>query len=167
MGGSANNPRPVMNQDNSSSVYLPAGTWYEFNSTSAHTDTPKNISMTSAALGAVPAYVKAGSIVPLAPVVQYSDQLPGGALEVQVYSGSDAEFVMVEDDGETEAYIKAGGARRTTYRWSEQAAELSWSVDGTFSNANTFKQVKLVVFADGQRHESSITAIGTSGSLKI
>ena len=98
--------------------------------------------------------------------MQFSDQLPGGALEVQVYSGSDAEFTMVEDDGETEAYTTAGGTRRTTYKWSEQAAELSWSVNGSFSNANTFKQVKLVVFASGQRHESTVTAIGDGGSLK-
>ena len=54
----------------------------------------------------IPAFVRPGAIVPLAPVIQYTDALPGGPLEVQVYAGADGSFMLIEDDGETTAYEK-------------------------------------------------------------
>lgn len=43
--------------------------------------------------------------MPIAPLVQYTDALPAGQpLEIQIYPGGDASFVVVEDDGETISY---------------------------------------------------------------
>ena len=65
-----------------------------------------------------------------APVVQYSDALPGGALELQVYSGADGSFVFVEDDGETLDYESGSTStiKTTTYEWSDKSKTLSWKV---------------------------------------
>ena len=75
---------PVLGEDSQRSVYLPAGTWYAFNTTDVSTGPT---TLTGAApLSEVPVFAPPGAVVPLAPVVQYTDALPGGALEVQVES---------------------------------------------------------------------------------
>ena len=95
---------PVLKEDNSSAPYLPAGTWYEFNSTTSHQG-PTTVSLSAVPLDHIPVYVKAGGIVALAPLVQYTDALPGdGPLELHVYAGADGAFTLVEDDGETYGY---------------------------------------------------------------
>lgn len=53
-----------------------------------------------APLDRLPLYVKAGTILPLAPVVESSSQLEGKELTLQVYPGADAEFVLYEDEGD-------------------------------------------------------------------
>ena len=83
---------PVLTPDNHSSAYLPAGSWFEWESSVVHTG-PATLSLTNVPLGVTPAFVEAGSIVPLAPSgLQYSDALPGGPLELHVYAGGDAQY---------------------------------------------------------------------------
>jgi len=156
---------PVLTQDSQRSVYLPAGTWYHFNSTAIELG-PTTLTG-DAPLGEVPVFAPAGAVVPLAPAVQYSDALPGGALEVQVYGGADGRFALVEDDGETTAYATAAGATRTTtFTWKEAARTLSWSVDGEASSAQMFTQVRLTLLSDsGKRVESEAKALGSGGSI--
>jgi alpha-glucosidase len=84
---------------------------------------------------------------------RYTDQLPGGPLQVNVYAGADATFTHVEDDGETTAYkttqTQAGQVRSTTYTWSDAAKTLSWSVDGTFTDSHVFTELQAVAFFKG------------------
>jgi alpha-glucosidase len=82
-------------------VKLPAGTWYDFwtgktvNGETLHLDPP---------LGDVPVYVRAGAIVPEAPVVQSTSEVPQGPLQILVYPGSDCRGSLYQDDGNTFAY---------------------------------------------------------------
>merc|ERR1712032_803688 len=80
-----------------------------------------------ASLDEVPTFVRCGAVIPLAPVVQYTDALPGGPLEVQVYAGADGSFKLVEDDGETTSYERLGYVRETEFSWSDGLRTLSWS----------------------------------------
>lgn len=93
-------PAPVLSQDNSTSVYLPAGKWYEFNTTTMHVG-PTTLSLTNVPLAHTPVYVRCGGLITLGPVIQYTGQMPGGPLQVQIYGGADSTFTLVEDDGET------------------------------------------------------------------
>jgi alpha-glucosidase len=82
-------------------VKLPAGTWYDFwtglpVSTSTLTVNPP--------LDVVPIYIRGGSIVPEQPVVQNTDQVPQGPLQISVYPGSDCHGSLYQDDGNTLAY---------------------------------------------------------------
>ena len=84
--------------------YLPAdSSWYTFgrNGKDAPVQAgPKMLHLTDVPLDAIPMYVAGGSIVVLAPHgLQYSDMLPGGPLQVQIYAGGDAAFTLYEDVG--------------------------------------------------------------------
>ena len=74
-------------------------------------------------------YVRPGGIVTLGPVIQYTAQMPGGPLEVHIYTGIDGSFTLVEDDGETLDY-QTGVARATTFSWSDITSTVSWTVTG-------------------------------------
>ena len=95
---------PILQQATNRSVYLPAGDWFVFG-TNSRLKGERQIQAT-AGFDEIPVYVHAGSILPLAPVIQHTSQLPGGPLELQIYPGKDATFTLVEDDGETKDYLK-------------------------------------------------------------
>jgi alpha-glucosidase len=100
----------------------------------------------TAALNEIPVYVRAGTILPLGPVVLYTGQPTQEPLELQVYPGRDATFTLVEDDGATTAY-ESGAVRKTTFTWNEQNQKLSWKVTGTYAGDNVFKAMKVVLFS--------------------
>jgi alpha-D-xyloside xylohydrolase len=54
----------------------------------------------------MPLYVRAGSILPMAPESEYSNQHPDAPVELRVYPGHDAAFKLYEDDGTTYDYEK-------------------------------------------------------------
>lgn len=121
---------PVMNQDNSSNVYLPAGTWFEYNSTTTHAG-PSSINTTGVALDHIPMYVKAGGILPHGPVKQYADAASTAPLVVQVYPGADGTFSLVEDDGATTDYT-LGAQKTTVFTWTDSTKTLSWESSGVW-----------------------------------
>jgi alpha-glucosidase len=55
-------------------------------------------------LETLPVYVRAGSILPLQPLVQSTDQTPNGPLELRVYPGDKCTGSLYLDDGHTFAY---------------------------------------------------------------
>jgi alpha-glucosidase len=54
----------------------------------------------------MPAYVRGGSILPLQPLIQNTDETPSGPLELRVYPGSDCKGSIYLDDGHTFRYQK-------------------------------------------------------------
>lgn len=83
---------------------LPPGIWYDFWSSKQVTETDK-ISL-HPKLDELPLYVRAGAILPLQPLVQNTDELPKGALELRVYSGEDCHGALYQDDGHSYNYAK-------------------------------------------------------------
>jgi alpha-D-xyloside xylohydrolase len=70
------------------------------------------------ALDEFPLFVRAGAIVPMGPVVEYTGQRPDAPWEIRIYPGADGRFTLYEDDGETYAYER--GERATTaLRWDD------------------------------------------------
>jgi alpha-glucosidase len=57
-------------------------------------------------LDTMPAYVRGGSILPLQPLIQDTDETPSGPLELRVYPGSDCKGSIYLDDGHTFRYQK-------------------------------------------------------------
>jgi len=102
-------------------VYLPHGRWYPFES-----NTPVNGGRTmhvTAALDEIPIYVRAGTILPLGPVIEHTSQMPGGPLELEIYPGKDATFTLVEDDGTTTNYLN-GQMLATMFKWNDASGQL-------------------------------------------
>jgi alpha-D-xyloside xylohydrolase len=90
-------------------VYLPAGTdWYDFYTAGklaggAHVNAP-------APLARIPLYVRAGSIIPIGPEIQYTDEKPDAPITLHVYTGRDGTFTLYEDAGTDYGYEKGAFA---------------------------------------------------------
>jgi alpha-D-xyloside xylohydrolase len=97
-------------QARSRTVYLPAGTkWYDFH-TGAKLDGGAQVAA-AAPLARMPLFVRAGSIVPVGPDVQYAAEQPGAPLTLLVFTGADGSFDYYEDDGVSYGYERGEFAR--------------------------------------------------------
>lgn len=134
---------PVLQSGGQRQVYLPDDTWYAFQSNIPLTG--KRTLNVSNALDEISIYVRAGTILPLGPVIQHTSQLPGGPLELEIYPGKNATFTLVEDDGQTTDYTN-GHSLRITFTWNDAAHKLSWTQDGDYAGPDIFKQIHIMVF---------------------
>lgn len=162
---------PTVDSQHRRDIYLPTGEWYVFSpsgTASLMMSGGRRIGQESP-LDEMPAFVLPGTIIPLAPVVQSTDLLPGGPLEVQVYGGRDAEFVLYEDDGETTAYL-SGAVRATHFKWNNAAKCLSWKVSGTLAAAgeHAFKEVVVTLLDQtGIFRSTGSKPLGSHGSITL
>jgi alpha-D-xyloside xylohydrolase len=84
-------------------VYLPAGaTWYDF-WTGATSNGGANVNAT-ADIMSMPVFVKGGSIVPLGPNLQYTNEKQADTIELRVYPGANGSFTLYEDEGDSYNY---------------------------------------------------------------
>jgi len=104
-------------------VVLPTttGGWYDF-WTGAHQqwigrDAP-------APLDAIPVHVRAGSIIPFGPELQYTDEKPGDPITLFVYAGRDGAFELYEDDGVSNGYER-GAFATIPFRWQDSTRTLT------------------------------------------
>ena len=104
-------------------VYFPAGNgWYDFYTGKFTTGGQK---MTvPAPYERMPLFVKAGSIIPVGPEIEYTSQKPADPVTLYVYTGADASFTLYEDEGTTYDYEK-GEYSTIPLSWSESAGELT------------------------------------------
>ncbi len=108
--------------DNMVKTYLPAGTWCDF-WTNEKVDGGRDIER-PCPLDIFPLYVRAGSIVPMSPAMQYVDEQPDAPYEIRIYPGADATFTIYEDDGETYNYEK-GAFATIELKWNDAARTLT------------------------------------------
>ena len=105
----------------------------------------------SAPLATMPLYVKAGSIIPLGPEVQYTDEKPWDCLDIVVYPGADAEFTLYEDEGDNYNYEK-GFYSTITFKWNDKARTLTIGKrQGAFPGMLGTRQFKVKVIDGGER----------------
>jgi alpha-D-xyloside xylohydrolase len=112
-------------------VYLPAAAgWYDFWTGTAVTG--GQTIEAPAPYDAIPLYVRAGSIVPLGPELQYAGEKLADPITLWVYAGADGAFSLYEDDGLTYGYEK-GALARIPLRWDDAARTLTIGRrEGTF-----------------------------------
>lgn len=88
--------------DTARDIYLPSGNWLEYgDSKTVHTG-PKRLVKHPAGMGEVPVFIRAGAIIPMQPVVQYTDQpLPANyPLTLYIFPSSvETNHTLFEDDG--------------------------------------------------------------------
>lgn len=106
----------------SRSVYLPAGTtWYDF-WTNEYLDGGQTVKR-EAPIDIMPLYVRAGSIIPFGPRVQYTTEKPWNNLDVTVYPGADGSFILYEDEFDNYNYEK-GAYTEIPMDWNEKVIPL-------------------------------------------
>ena len=109
----------------SEEVYLPKETdWIDFwtgeklnGGQTINKETPIDI---------IPIYVKAGSIIPMGPKVQYATEKKWDDLEIRIYPGADGEFTLYEDENDNYNYEK-GSYSTIIFKWDEKSNTLTIS----------------------------------------
>jgi alpha-glucosidase len=83
-------------------VKLPPGKWYRFwTGDLVENSKPEFVHPT---LDTLPVYVREGSIIPMQPLTQSTEEVPQGPLILRVYPGTDCSGSLYQDDGKTMAY---------------------------------------------------------------
>ena len=104
-------------------IYLPAGTlWYDFWTNEKH-EGGKEITKETT-LDVIPLYVKAGSIIPVGPQVQYATEKPWDHLELKVYAGANGNFILYEDEFDNYNYEK-GVYTEIPISWNNTSRKLT------------------------------------------
>jgi alpha-D-xyloside xylohydrolase len=130
------------------SVYLPAGAdWYDFWSGTKFAGGKLVLRRTP--LSIMPLYVRAGTILPLGPAVEYTGQAPDAPIELRIYPGSDATFKLYEDDGITYDYEK-GSYSWIPIRWNDRSKTLTLGArEGSFPGEPSTRTFRIVVVSPG------------------
>jgi alpha-D-xyloside xylohydrolase len=85
-------------------LYLPPTKWYDFWTGSA---IPGGQAIDAPApLDRMPLYVRAGSILPMGPDVEYAAEKPADPIELRIYKGVDGSFTLYEDENDNYNYEK-------------------------------------------------------------
>ena len=103
-------------------VYLPKGLWYDF-ITHNRVEGGRDVKA-DAPIDHIPVFVRAGSIVPFGPDVQYSSEKPWDDLEIRVYPGADGQFTLYEDAGDGYGYER-GEFSEITFNWDDAQRQLT------------------------------------------
>jgi alpha-D-xyloside xylohydrolase len=125
-------------------VYLPQGTeWVDFwtgeklqGGQEVEKATPIDI---------IPLYVKAGSILPWGPKVQYAAEKKLNNLEIRVYPGANGEFTLYEDENDNYNYEK--GLKSTiTMKWDNASKTLTIGErEGSFTGMLKSRKFNIVL----------------------
>ena len=145
------------------SVYLPAGAqWYDY-----WTNSLLNGGQTitaAAPLNHSPLYIKAGSILPLGPDVQYANENKFDNLDIVVYPGADATFTLYEDEGDNYNYEK-GQYSTIALTWNNRSKTLTIGKrNGSFEGMPASRTFHVKVAGGAQK---TITYSGKSQSVKL
>jgi alpha-glucosidase len=105
-------PPPFPEQQEAYALKLPSGVWYDYWTGEKIQQPPAQDGSKAAEpliqpkLDVLPVYVREGSIIPLQPLVQSTEEKPQGPLTLRVYPGKDCHGSVYLDDGKTLAYTR-------------------------------------------------------------
>jgi alpha-glucosidase (family GH31 glycosyl hydrolase) len=103
-------------------VYLPKGDWYDW-WTNQRIPGGDDV-ITRVDMATMPIYVRAGAIIPLDPVRQYTGQPITEPTTLRVYRGTDGRFTLYDDDGISQEYLNGRGTW-TQMIWNDAARQLT------------------------------------------
>jgi alpha-D-xyloside xylohydrolase len=102
-------------------MYLPNILWYDF--WTGQKQTGGRTIDASAPLDRMPLYVRAGSIIPMGPDMQYATEKQADPIELRIYRGADGGFTLYEDENDGYHYEK-GIYATIPIHWNEAAQTL-------------------------------------------
>jgi alpha-D-xyloside xylohydrolase len=157
------------------SVYLPSttGGWYDFWSGKAAAGA--QTMQADAPFDAIPVFVRAGSIVPLGPELQYAAEKAADPIVLYVYAGADGTFTLYEDQGLTYDY-QQGALAEIPLRWNDGTRTLSIGArQGSFTgmlSSRTFQIVlvsptKAVGFSSAPTADRSVSYTGAALEIAL
>ena len=131
-------------------VYLPEGKWYDW-WTNKSEKGGKSIRK-EVDLAIMPIYIKAGAIIPIDPIRQYTDEKVDGNTTLKIYSGADGNFTLYEDDGISNDYLIGKGETLTEFQWNDKDQKLIIKPGkGTGSSEiQTDRKFNIILLPDGE-----------------
>ena len=155
-------------------VYLPKGTkWFDFWTGEALNG--GQMVTKEVPIDIIPLYVRAGSIVPFGPKVQYSTEKKWNNLEIRIYPGADGEFVLYEDENDNYNYEK-GAYSTIKFTWDDANRTLNIADrEGTFPGMLKSRKFNIVVVdkengtgsAQSTKFTKSVSYGGKKKSVKL
>ena len=103
-------------------LYLPPGRWYDF-WTNKGVEGGREITR-PVDLATMPLYVRAGAVLPMGPVKQYTAEEVDEPLSLTVYPGADSSSTLYEDDGRSFKY-RSGEWMGVVMDWNQASRTLS------------------------------------------
>ena len=114
-------------------------------------------------LDTLPLYVKAGAILPIGPVKQYTEEADSEPLKLRVYPGADGVFSLYEDDGSSFRY-QHGEFTRIAGSWNDKERNLTLQAD---PHGQLPKQKIMAVEIVGTPESRQITLSGNAATVQF
>ena len=154
---------PDFSQVKNAEVYLPEGAaWYDF-WTNERLEGGQTVEK-AAPLDILPLYVKAGSIVPRGPQVQYATEKPWDNLEVWVYPGADGSFSLYEDEFDNYNY-EQGAYTEIPMRWDDSSRTLT--IDARQGSYKGMLETRRFTVRTADGMEKTVTYTGKKVRVKL
>ena len=146
--------------------YLPKGAqWYDFWTNKAYKGGQDVTFETT--LDRVPMFVRAGSILPLGPEMQYVGEKAWDDLEIHIYPGANGTFTLYEDEGDTYNYEK-GQFTEILFTWDDAARRLTIAPrQGSFEGMLQTRQFRIVLIGKGTPRSQTVTYTGQQVEVKL
>ncbi len=137
-------------------VYLPAApSWYDF--WSGKTSSGSQEIDADAPLDRIPLYVRAGSILPMGPEIEYTAQDPAGPIELRIYRGADGLFNLYEDTGDGDGY-RHGQYSLIPVHWNDHDAVLTLGArQGAYPGMISQRTFRVVLVSAGHGIGESVS----------
>ena len=103
--------------------------------------------------------MRAGSIVPLGPEIEYAGQEPAGPIEVRVYRGADGKFNLYEDEGDSYRY-EQGEFAEIPMTWNDAEGTLTFGERvGKFPGMVERREFHIVLVSPGHGTGEGISSV--------
>lgn len=148
-------------------LYLPAGTrWYDYETLQMH-EGGQEIER-SVTIKSIPLYVKAGTILPIGPDVQYSTEKPWDDLEIRVFSGANGEFCLYEDEFDNYNY-ENGAFSTIDFKYDNKSRQLTIGArKGSYEGMIQNRTFRITVVTDGHKREvKTVTYTGKKINVSL
>lgn len=144
----------------SKTVYLPTGSeWFDFWTGEKLAGGKETTFGTN--IESIPLFVKAGSIIPFECKSFCTNEAPEADMEIRVYPGADAQFVLYDDQGDGFGY-ETGQSSKITLSYTEKSRSFEIAaVEGSFDNMAVERKLKVVLVDVQNGNGAKPTASGT------
>ena len=148
-------------------LYLPAGTWWDWWS-NEKVDGKRAVNR-RVDLATMPLYVRAGAILPLDPVRQYTAQSVSEPTTLRVYPGADGAFTLYDDDGKSLDYADGSDAKTAwiRFRWEDASRRLIIEPDPRMKKSPAKSRSFAVETSDGKGTKQTIEFRGQRIAVKL
>lgn len=136
----------------SRAAYLPAGTWYDWWTNERYPGGDTLIRKVD--LATMPIYARAGAIIPVDPIRQYTAQPVTDPTTLRVFPGANGQFTLYDDDGISQEYLSGAGSWiRMTWNDDTRQLTLEPGAPAGARNQSSRRQFK-VVLPDGTTRDA-------------